>query len=230
MNFLIFICVILFLIYMSGRRKRSYNVLSYDEVIYFKDDKIKVEDIAKEYQPILYQLKSLRGYEPEKTLYEIIEKTEKIIINYYNFWKNEIHPNLIIHYLYSFFRFIYYGSCADIEFVQVVINRRTGEILEVNAESDSHNNPDTFFSDHIKFKIKQKENNVYELFLDNKFIKNVFLPKDGNRMKILVITWNHVYGFYEGQESYEFKEIPLVYLTEKLYAKYRMKRRSKGEQ
>ncbi len=227
MNWIIYIALGLFLLYLSGRRKRPYLVAPNGGYVDLKDGKIDIETLAKQYQPILYQLEGLRGYDPEKILYEVIDKDIVIVINYYNFWKNEIHPQVIIHYLYCIFRFIRYGSCADIEFVQIIIDKNSGEILEVNAESDSHNNPDTFFSDHIKFKIK-KTDDLYELFLDSKFIKNVSLPREENRIKILVITWNHVYGFYEEQKSVCFPDLPLYYLSPQLYAKYRIGRRSKG--
>jgi hypothetical protein len=208
--------------------KRNYSVLEESQEILFKGNLWKVKDIAKEYQPIIYQKKNLRGYPPSFILYEVIEKGNLILINYFVTWRDEIHPVFIIHFLYKIFRILYYGSSYDIEFISLTIEKNSGDILKIEMESDSHNNPDTFFSDHIKLTLEKIDGEYYNLKINNKPVKNVELKKEDKRIKIEAITWNHVYGvFKENNENFlEFKNLPLVYLTDNLYKKYRIKLRS----
>lgn len=208
--------------------RRKYKVLPEDAEILFKGNPSKIREIVKEYQPIIYQKRILKGYAPSFMLYEAIDRKEEVMINYYTCWKDEIHPFIIIHFLYKIFRILYYGSSYDIEFITLIIDKSSGEILKLEMESDSHNNPHTFFSDHIKLSLEKNKDNYYDLKIKNKFAGKIHLPKQDNRVKIEAITWNHVYGIYkEGEDYLEFKEIPLVYLTDKLYKKYRIFLRSK---
>lgn len=209
--------------------ERKYIVLNENQEIVFKKNNFKIIDLVKKYQPIIYHKKILKGYPPSSMLYEVMEEKDAIIINYYVVWRDEIHPVRVIHFFYKIFRILYYGSSLDIEFISVKIDKEKGDIIKVKMESDSHNNPHTFFSDHIKLKV-EKENNSYNLKINDKFVKKIDLPKENNRAKIEAITWNHVFGIYEiGEEYLEFKETPLVYLSDNLYKKYRMSLRSKPE-
>ena len=73
---------------------------------------------------------------------------------------------------------------------------------------------------------RKSENDAFDVTIGGEPFDAPPLQFEGNRVRALVGTWNHIYDFYEGK-GVRIDDPPLEPLTEELYAKYSMIRRSR---
>jgi hypothetical protein len=212
--------ILAFLIGLRITRKqdRNYSVLISTEEIAGQ----KIIDIAEKYRPIFYQSETIK-YEIEFIFFEIIEKNDKLILIYRPVWPDEKHPNPIFHFLYKFFRWFYYGSVKDIEFVELVISKRTGEILSFSFEKLAHDSALTT-PEHEFTTIVRKGNYFYNETKNNKLTA---VQLSDSHIVLQVTTWNHLLNITKKAEGKKFNP-PLQTLNDQQFRNYAISRRSSG--
>ncbi|MCF2144498.1 MAG: hypothetical protein K9W42_12430 [Candidatus Heimdallarchaeota archaeon] len=203
---------------ITGMKGRSYLTLNANE----KVDGSTVIEILNKYKPYIYQDNCLK-LDIKFIFYEFICQEDKMILIYRPVWTDEIHPNPLVHNLYKFFRWIFYGSIKDIEFIEIVIDRKTGDILsfsfETLAESASIEMPKHCFTEIIK-----RGKKFYNITKNNEITK---VPFEDFHCILQVKTWNHLLYIEENPKGQKFDCI-LKPLTNWLYRKYAIARRSSG--
>ncbi|MHA1974943.1 MAG: hypothetical protein ACTSW1_18260 [Candidatus Hodarchaeales archaeon] len=229
----VFPAVILFLLGLlfPKARNRNYKILATNDSIKFKQSYWRVVDLCELYKPIIAQSTTLRGPLPSEMFYEFIPPESGFFyIIYRVLWPDEVHPNIIIHWLYKIFRRFYYGSVRDIEIIQLKINQDTGTIEEIKFETDSSLDPEIGHSDHATVEMRKITGLrcIYHLSVNGESQGDIFLQKEDNRIKIPVLTWNHVFlAFHEHNIDYmEFRDLRLSLLSDEMFTRYRFDRRS----
>ncbi|MHA1214758.1 MAG: hypothetical protein ACTSR2_06825 [Candidatus Hodarchaeales archaeon] len=212
-------------------KNRNYRILAPFETVEFKQSQWRIIDLCESYKPIVTQPTTLRGPLPVEMFYEFIPPENGFFyIIYRVLWPDEVHPNLLVHWLYKIFRRFYYGSVKDIEIIQLKINQNTGVIEEVKFETDSSLDPEVGNSDHAVVEMKKIPGLrcIYHLSVNGESQGDIFIQKEGNRIKIPVLTWNHVFlVFHEQNTEYiEFRDLELSVLTDEMFTRYRFDRRS----
>ncbi len=228
-----FIGISLFLLGLLFPRplKRSYQVFFPHEIIRFLSKDIETRELVDIYKPLIQQPVSLPGPPPTSILYEIIPSNEMhiLFLIFRICWPDEIHPNAIFHWIYKVFRKFYYGSSKDIEIIQIKVNTITSEILEIKFESDPGNLASSTQISHrlMIFRKTINKKNKYISFIDRIEDKEVHLSFSELRLKIAVMSWNHLFTYRTlKEENYHTYSLPLYYLTDKEYTRFRFDRRS----
>lgn len=93
--------------------------------------------------------------------YEAVQEDESLVLIYHPVWEKEIHPNPILHRLYSAFRAVYYGlPLLDIEYIQININREDGTIRKVRYETSV---PGDYYrvTSPLRYVFVNKDNGTY---------------------------------------------------------------------
>ncbi len=188
---------------------------------------ISKKKLAEEFKPIIKQSRSLKSPLPTEIWYEIVPIDSKYtIINYRVKWPSEIHPNPVVDTLYRIFRTFYYGSSEDIEIIQLVIDLEQGKAMQIRLETDSSNDPDVFISDHVKVTLKRRHGNSFEIWNRKTKIGETTIIFQKKRPIIEVLTWNHVFAVKYSNQQHDLHDLPLRPLTDYLYRRYRLDRRS----
>lgn len=181
----------------------------------------KVLAILEKYKPIIYQKEEIEK-EIQFIFYECVEQKDRLVLIYRPVWEDEIHPNPIINQLYKFFRWFYYGSIKDIEFIEIFIDKKTGELLSFSFETFVEDS--SIETPRHEFTIIVKQNKVFYNKTKN---EPVTVPFDGSSCILQVITWNHLFSIPKNPEGQKF-DCPLKLLTNQRYKKYAISRRSSG--
>ncbi|MFC1474571.1 hypothetical protein ACFLQK_00880 [bacterium] len=206
---------------------RKYPVLNSSEEVCITGRDSSLTETAQKYVPHFYLHETLDYMRPVRTLYEAVSTKEALLLNYYVHWKDEIHPNPVFHRLYRGFRSIVYGSPADIEYVQVGVSYETGAVVRLAFEKDPSERPDAPAPKHdVIICRRSSENDPFTISVNGKKTDKADVVFKDNRPAILVATWNHIYDFYTG-EGVLMDDPPLKFMTEDLYVKYYMHRRSR---
>gem|GEM_PF-4612892 len=183
--------------------------------------------IAARYQPILYLHKALDYMRPDRALYEAFEQEGMLYINYYVQWSDEIAPNKIYHMVYSQIRKVRYGSVTDIEFVEVGISLATGRVDSFSFEWDPDGRPNSPVPRHfIIMATRCSDDRKFRVTAREKPAAPFEIKFEADRPTILVPVWNHIYDFFRGP-GVRLADPPLEPMTEQLYAKYWMAKRSR---
>jgi hypothetical protein len=237
---LVLIISVLFGAFFTGHAKRAYHIIDLDEIVIIKGDEFDVKQLAERYVPNVFIQKN---YETPPLLwvwYEVIEVEKSYDIQYYFVWENEIHPNAILHNLYSFFRGIYYGiPLYDVEYWQVSVDKETGDINKMRFETSPGDDYNVTISKHWISEYYRQNDGFYE---------NVVIDKDDNveisrnccqeikfkstHPEIISQTWNHLTRLLtpeDGDDLHEFVDINLKELTEQDYQRHKFVRKSQGD-
>jgi hypothetical protein len=209
----------------SGRVDRKYGVLDAFAQIEVANMWYTVENLALEYQPIVCQDEDLRGPSPIEVKYEAVPRGDEILMIYHVYWENEIHPNPIVDFVYRLFRILYYGSTIDTEFVEIWVNKTTGNVSKVFFETELSSNPKVFFPSHVLARVYRDTDATYVMQIRDKKVRIARPITDGRHLTIAVLTWNHEFKLYDcnGLPSYTPK---LSMLTNDQYKIQRYVRRS----
>ncbi len=203
---------------LTGMERRNYSVCKTSDIVNGK----KVMEIVEKYKPIIYQTENIKK-DIQLLFYELVEQKEKIVLIYRPVWDDEIHPNPIIHSLYKYFRWIFYGSVKDIEFIEIYIDKKTGEVEAFNyetlAEGSTIEAPSHEFTE-----IERKGEKYYNKTKD---IELSYSPFEGWRCILQVKTWNHLLSITEKPEGKKY-DLPVMPLTNWQFRKYSISRRSAG--
>ncbi|MBN1330900.1 MAG: hypothetical protein JXA54_15620 [Candidatus Heimdallarchaeota archaeon] len=219
--------IIAFLIgYILGLSTTGYNRRTYHYLrLYNKINETTIEQLAMKFKPIIYQ-RDEHVPSPYKISYEIIEKLSKYIIIYRIFWKNEILPNRLLHYLYAFYRFFYYGSIQDIEFLEIHLSKENHTIDEIHFETlNEKSKPNIPLHEYVTL-LNYQNNFVYKTKNSTRQIDFSFI--ENQQIQLQVASWNHLLTISKSPEGKRY-DLPLDYLEEDVYQKYKICRRSSGE-
>lgn len=210
---------------MATKRYKAYGP---EEDIVITGSKMSILEAMKAYRPIFYLHNDLNDIQPEQLLCDAIHSGDSLIFNYYLKWPDERHPIYPIHVIYRMYRSYYYGSPADIEYIQLSVNLQNGVITSLAFERDPNKNPFVIIPKHEKVTAQRTsaaaQFHVY--IAGDRVVPRNFDFDGGKRLKILVSTWNHTYDFYNGK-GILLKDVPLIPMSDELYDKYYMDRRSR---
>ena len=158
--------------------------------------------LAERYQPYLV------GGEPASKCYfeALPPRAGKVAVLYRFSWPDERHPIAALHYLYSLWRKIYFGSVEDIEFVWVEADENTGKPLRIAFEAPE----------------------VGKVFVAHDFRLLDSFPAEGTHPLLDVASWNHI--FEVSRSRFEVRDgknpVPLEFLDDDSFHRLRMGRRS----
>lgn len=234
---LLIIIVSLLIALLTGRDKRAYPILPFDQPIKIGQDQRTIIEWAEIYQPLM----KIRSTTPSPDLLfayvEAIDHGETIDFVYYHVWEDEIHPNKLLHFLYRVFRGSYYGMpVRDIEYCQVNVNRQTGDVDRLRFETTPGTDYDVVISEHI-ISIYKRNNHTFDLERFN--TKGNLLSKETGvniqfdlyRPVLGVATWNHLSQIVSPGDQ-EFSIVfnaPLKPLTNQEYQNGKFVRKSQAD-
>lgn len=203
---------------LTSYKKRDYPLLNPDDVIIGQS----VLSILEIYKPIFYQQAQIKK-SIKFIFYEAIDQNDNLVLIYRPFWDDEIHPNFILNLAYKNYRLYYYGSIRDIEFVEMFIDKKTGVLqsfsFEALAQGSSINTPQHEFAHIIK-----RGQKYYNATKNNELVEVLFEKK---QIVFQITTWNHLLAL-ANEPIGEKINASLKPLTDKLYKKYAISRRSSG--
>ena len=234
---IIFFMAVLGATAITGHDKRSYFVLSPNDLVTINSQKMTISDMAAMYKPMMF----LRPSTPSPPLlwiwYEPVSNAGTIDITYYFAWENEIHPNPILHRLYSLFRAIYYGyPLYDIEYLQLNILQDSGQIAKIRFETSLQKDYFAVSKHTIAQYILQDDGSYVETLTSREgeelLHRDDFqVSFDDHHVLVGVQTWNHLTKLLTKDDS-DFtllQDAPLKYLTGKEYSRYKFVRKSQGD-
>lgn len=211
----------------STKLDRRYETLNPEVPLTIGGKTSDVRTFAERYRPVFYVDSRLGPMRPDNLLYEAMSPKTRLILNYYLNWKDEVHPNPVAHTFYRGFRSVVYGSPRDIEFVQVTVSFRTGRVTSFAFERDPSGRHDAPASTHdLVTGARGSDEDHFRVSVNGRAHGNMPVTFEGDRICVLVATWNHIHDFYTGEGGY-IDDPPLEPLTDRLYRKYYMARRSR---
>lgn len=218
---------------ITGNTIRSYLYYEADAVVSINNKSLTVTDLAQQYQPVLSRPQHENIPTPLSMWWEAIANESEIVLVYHPVWEDEFHPNPIVNKLYYIYRGIVYGfPVRDIEFIQINIERTSGEISKVRFEGSIDNIYNTTISQHTFITITKQNGDYYiqTILPDGKTITEP-INIVGPTLKFGAATWSHQFVFLENTSNYYTQEIPfqLEYLTDKEYSNHKLARRSQGD-
>ena len=206
---------------------RDYPVLDPDVPVSVAGETASVKRMAAHYAPVFFVDPRLGPMRPDNLLFEAQSPSTRLVFNYYLNWKDEVHPQPLVHPLYRGFRSVVYGSTRDIEYVQVTVSYKSGEVRGFAFERDPSGRHDHPSPTHaVVAGARAKGEEQYTVTVDGKLHGTMNVAFEGPRLCILVATWNHIYDFYTGDGD-PIDDPRLKFLSPELYKKYYMARRSR---
>lgn len=209
---------------------RPYKILNPTDIIEVHRESLTVAEFCNEFKPIIRQSTSLRGPKPKDLWYEVIDTDNNQFVDIFFRvrWMNENHPNFFFDILYQLFRKFYFGSHEDLEYVLIRIDRTTGKNINIKFETDRSLNPDHFFPEHIVANLSciNNSDHQYKVIIDDVLNTKCILNFKDNHPIIEVLTWNHVFVHEYRSKTFNEFDLPIKFVTEKDYKKYRFDRRS----
>ena len=214
-------------VFLAGKKPRTHSIIDPDDIVDIAGDSLRVEEHAARFVPVVYLHQELDYMRPDRVLYEAVGSGGDVLFNYFVDWPDEIHPLPFVKYPHRVFRAVYYGSPRDIEFVQVGVNRETGDVVSVAFERDPSGRPNPLAPRHdLVIARRSSKEQDFDVTINGEPFDAEPLEFEGSRVKILTATWNHIYDFYRG-EGVLIDDPPLEPLTDSLYKKYSFSRRSR---
>ena len=103
--------------------------------------------------------------------------------------------------------------------------------MRILYETDTKKDPNAFLPEHAHTElIKTKDSNIYLKKIDDKLDRYFQIQLENEtQIKILAITWNHVFDIYQGEEADRISNILVEPLYSETYMKYKLSRRSSGD-
>ncbi len=125
---------------ITGTNDRSYSVSSPGSKIRLNASEFNLNELAEKYLPQLAIDTDEQSRKVEKVYYEIIDQGKMLIINYYFVWDTQNNPKFIPNVAWKIWNFIYYRfNLDDIEFVQLNVDKTTGEIVSAKVKNEVSN-------------------------------------------------------------------------------------------
>lgn len=228
-SYILFAVGMLMIIFVSrtlthpkGLKYNSF-LLPEEYKIILNGEEANFSKIANLYKPKLYSYNVEAGNNIIAIYYKGALRGNMLSIIYYFCWNDETHPMWLINSIYKIFRYLYYGSMVDIEFIQLDIDIADGRIVSVLFEKPDISNTD--FLGTVKHVPK-------DFFLGKKIMQNISISENKN-IQFIVTSWNHLFDFApQKTDLSNTNEIPLppmTILNKNIFYKYNMFRRSNGD-
>ena len=225
----------------TGHTARNYTVATDDAKLVLHGDTLTAACIAAIYAPHIYT--SDRNDDHTEALemwYEVVMpqgKPNDVLLVYHTTWRDEIHPDPVIHTLYRTYRAARYGT-HDIEFVQIGVNTLDGTIRQIITEArarskafatgsqqhllevtmchlDAHGSSYTRTCGQGKEKVVEPQ---FPLLLD-----------DRTHVRLGVVSWNHLTSVCLDSTYRTLEPFHLAYLDDATYRREKMSRRSNAD-
>ncbi|MDW7691481.1 hypothetical protein R9C00_17960 [Flammeovirgaceae bacterium SG7u.111] len=214
---------------VTGKINRAHHVLPEKSSVTVAGQSMDLAAFAQKHQPSFYASSTVS--QPNKLYYEVVDTTGIYAIIYHAEWKNEEHPNMALDVLNKTAGLAYYGfNFHDVEFVQIDVDKTTGEIIKVLAP--------TVFAEEVntggrqKLLVTKDLDSYYASILDENgnelSKKNLAFPVQ-SPLAIDVLNWNHLMVVASGIDGKSKLEFPLVYLDDETYKSEKFARRDHAE-
>lgn len=220
---------------LTGMDRRTYAVLPPHSTINADTD---LATYAARYLPEIRVNPAHVPPHVEQIWYQAVDHGPTITLAYYLDWSNEIHPNPIFHRLYELYRRAVYGSEHDIEYIEVQIDKTTGQVQRLRFETAAAGDYNRSWTTHLFAYIKRVGIGYGQCILEHEgHCAPDTIMIDGawdteHKPVLGVMTWNHLYEWLPADDYGAYTEVvqaPLVYLTDEAYSDFKLARRSQGD-
>jgi len=225
---------------LTGRVERAYSTLDQQAMVTVAGDSLSLEAVARAYRPTVYIASQYIPPDVLNIWYQAVDRGDLLTLVYYLDWENEIHPQPIAHRLYELYRLAVYGSTHDIEFIEITVDRQTGDVAKVRYETSPAGIYNCDIPVHLVAVLKQNAaRDGYEYTVSDResgeLLKTDVIPgtwKVDRPLTLKVFTWNHMYtlaGSVPDSQAGVVIDAPLRYLTDPVYIEHKFARRSQGD-
>jgi hypothetical protein len=235
-GFLLSLVALATFLMFTGYVSRSYEVLKPDEKVKIANDWLTLTDVALKYQPQFYMRPDTTSPNVLMLWWHAVDDrtSNTLALIYHVTWEDEILPNPLLHQLYRIYRAIYYGMpVRDIEYVQINISYIDGTIQRVRYEGTFADNYDSLISEHKIIKIISHKDGVleYSYRVDGSIVSIREIDSLEVPLRFGVASWSHQFVLLDPEDIlYTQKlEMPLVYLDDDNYRRYKFARKSQGD-
>lgn len=235
-GFLLSLVALATFLMFTGYVSRSYEVLKPDEKVKIANDWLTLTDVALKYQPQFYMRPDATSPNVLMLWWHAVDDrtSNTLALIYHVTWEDEILPNPLLHQLYRIYRAIYYGMpVRDIEYVQINISYIDGTIQRVRYEGTFADNYDSLISEHKIIKIISHKDGVleYSYRVDGSIVSIREIDSLEVPLRFGVASWSHQFVLLDPEDIlYTQKlEMPLVYLDDDNYRRYKFARKSQGD-
>ena len=182
---------------------RTYAVLPPEHVVAMGGKMARVADWAAQFRP--EWVAERPEDHPKEIGYEMRHTKPGYRLVYYAVWANETHPNVLLGAVYTVWRWLYYGSVIDIEFVALDLRPKDGAVETLTLETAGTAVYHVALPAHQRMTFRQPQ-----------------LP-----IVLRIQTWNHLATPVQNTSFPFIKHPPkLVFWTDVAYQHFRMSRRS----
>jgi hypothetical protein len=232
-----FIPVFLLSAWMTGRDRRSYTVLPPDDQVILAGKTHSVIALAERFKPIIMDSPDHQPPNPTGMWVQVINREEDLTIVYYGAWEDEQHPAPLSHTIYGLYRQVFYGSFQDFEYIELHISHETGELVRVRFETAG---PDYAYNEvapHLVATINRTGDGYsysittldgQQMIPERTLSDSEWLSADGH-VTLAVQTWNHVFQLVPSASSLQALDMPLRFLDDESYSRFKFSRRSQGD-
>lgn len=215
---------------LSTKSPRAYTVLEPSDVVSLAGEIVTVGDAAQRYRPKIVALNSSDREKIVSVTYEaqkvVRGRDTRLLLRYFLTWVDEYHPHWVVHSAYAVYRWAYYGSRKDVEYVQVEI-ASDGRLSRVWFESSAHLNPKVFAPVHVDAvaTVDRKRGVIVRVLKQSRErarVLEVPIPED-ERVVMSAVTWNHLLDLGEDSSKSESPEV--TWLSERDFVEQSAARR-----
>ena len=131
-----FTIVVLVGIMLTGAVERNYEVLNQGSQLEVGGTYLDLQTIADHYLLPIVIPQGINKEDLDRIFYEVVDENSRFTINYYFKWKSEHHPDPLQHLIQTAWKYIYFKfNDFDIEYLQVDVDKKTGNVLWVKFEN-----------------------------------------------------------------------------------------------
>jgi hypothetical protein len=217
---------------VTGHTGRSYSILDHHAPVVVAGRPITLEGLAASFQPQLFQEHGCYSPPPLKMWWEAIDSAGAIALVYHPVWQDERHPVTILHWVYYIYRAIVYGiPVRDIEYIQINIRRSDSLIQRIRYEGNTALSCNEWYGKHTFITINRQGSQYVKTTTVNNSSNAQAVQIDYPTLNLRIATWSHQFDLIENENKKGLYAIqmPLEYLTEEKYRKYKLARRSQGD-
>ncbi|GAA1871398.1 hypothetical protein [Myceligenerans crystallogenes] len=225
-------------LHLTGHEARAYPVLADDAEVEVAGRAVTVAQLAERYLPRFH----LAPGHPTPPLlgfvYDAVGQDDRLVLNYFQVWEDEIHPQAVQDLAYRVYRGARYGiPTRDIEYVQVDVDLATGDVAAVTFEGTPGDDYFVHRSVHLVETYRRAGDGTYHRTVTTRTGEpvseqsGVSVPLDGTHVGLAVATWNHLTRLAEpADEPVDAgAAVPLAPLTDDAYQAGKYSRKSSGE-
>lgn len=226
---------------LTGRVGRSYAYLPQAATVTLGGQSLSLEEAARRYRPQVYMDPQYMPPTVGTIWYQAVDQGNALTLVYYLDWDNEIHPQPILHILYEIYRQAVYGSAHDIEFIEITVDKTTGDVIKVRYETSPEGIYNRDVPVHLVAELQQTaDGSGYEYTARDRDTGELLMSETldtrwnaEDPVTLAVFTWNHMYTL-PALDAVDVRQdvaidAPLGYLTDAVYAQYKFARRSQGD-